>query len=261
MVDRQSSTKELRSRFDEVYNRCIIGAGFVESDEYYRLEKERYWRSFELLCKLNLPAPADVLEIGGGQLAVLRKEVFGDKCVVGDISHDYRAPLQKVGIESMIFNLMDSAISEVGRKFDVVILLEVIEHIPLPPYVVFERIKKLLKPDGLLFLTTPNLFRVRNLIRMFLGIEFLDRFMLPRPGEGLGHQLEYSAEHLQWQFERAGMEIVTLAHDSLGHIGHSRKTKLARTLTAPLEKLRPKWRDGLVAIARKDAAARAGQLS
>ena len=254
MADRQRATKGLRSQFDEIYDTRIVGAGFVESDEYYRREKERYWRSFELLCELNLPAPVDILEIGGGQMAVLRKMLFGDQCVVGDISSEYRAPLQKVGVESMIFNLMDPVPSEVGRKFDVVILLEVIEHIPLPPYVVFERIKQLLKPDGLIFLTTPNLFRVRNLIRMFLGIEFLDRFMLPRPGEGLGHQLEYSAEHLQWQFERAGMETVMLAHDSLGHIGHSRKAQLARTLSAPLEKLRPIWRDGLVAIARKGAA-------
>jgi SAM-dependent methyltransferase len=256
MADRQCSTKDLRSRFDEVYDKFIVGTGFVESDEYYRLEKNRYWRSFELLCKINLPAPADVLEIGGGQLAVLRKMLFGDQCVVGDISYDYRAPLQKVGIDSIIFNLMDPATGDVGRKFDLIILLEVIEHIPLPAYVVFERIKQLLKPDGLLFLTTPNLFRVRNLIRMFLGIEFLDHFMLPRPGEGLGHQLEYSAKHLQWQFERAGMETVTLAYDSLGHIGHSRKTKLARTLTGPLEKLRPILRDGLVAIAKNDPTSR-----
>lgn len=253
MADRQRSAKDLRSRFDQVYDACIVGAGFCESDEYYRRDKERYWRSFELLCQLNLPAPADVLEIGGGQLAVLRKVLFGDRCIVGDISQEYRAPLQKVGIELMRFDLMDPQTSEVGRKFDVVILLEVIEHIPLPAYLVFERIKPFLKQDGLLFLTTPNLFRLRNLIRMFLGIEFLDCFTHPRPGEGLGHQLEYSAKHLQWQFERAGMETVMLAHDSLGRIGHSRKARLARRLLAPLE-MRPIWRDGLVAIVRPDPA-------
>jgi hypothetical protein len=31
-------------------------------------ETERYWRSFELLYQLNLPAPADVLEIDAGYM-------------------------------------------------------------------------------------------------------------------------------------------------------------------------------------------------
>jgi hypothetical protein len=143
---------------------------------------------------------------------------------------------------------------KIGEAFDVVFLLEVIEHIPLPGYIVMDRIKPLLKPSGIVFLTTRNLFRVRNLIRMFLGIEFLDRFMIPEPGQGLGHQLEYSADHLRWQLERAGMEIVMLEHDSLGRSGHSFKARLARRLLAPLE-LRPIWRDGLVAVARKRSAA------
>ena len=47
-----------------------------------------------------------------------------------------------------------------------------------------------------------------------------------------------------------GMEIVMLEHDSLGRSGHSVKARLARKLLAPLE-LRPVWRDGLVAVARK----------
>jgi 2-polyprenyl-3-methyl-5-hydroxy-6-metoxy-1,4-benzoquinol methylase len=130
-------------------------------------------------------------------------------------------------------------------------LLEVIEHIPLPAYIVFERIKPLLTPAGHLFLTTPNLFRVRNVIRMISGNEFVDHFMFPQPGQGLGHQLEYSADHMRWQLRRAGMEVVMLEHNSMGRTGHSWKARLARNLLAPLD-LRPIWRNGLVASARKN---------
>jgi 2-polyprenyl-3-methyl-5-hydroxy-6-metoxy-1,4-benzoquinol methylase len=242
----------LRAQFDEIYDSHIIGGGFFESDEYYKFEKERYWRSLELFSQLNIAAPARMLEIGGGQLALLCKKLFGDDCTVADISQEYASPLQKANIELITYNLMNPATSEIGGEFDIVVLLEVIEHIPFPAYVVMERIKPFLRPGGIVFLTTRNLFRIRNLIRMFMGVEFLDRFMLPEPGQSLGHQLEYSADHLGWQLNRAGMKIITLEHDSLGRTGHSAKARLARKLFAILE-LRPIWRDGLVAAARKPA--------
>jgi SAM-dependent methyltransferase len=249
MAENGRSIRDLRSRFDEIYDSCIIGGGFFESDEYYRLERERYWRSLCWFSQLNTPPPSSILEIGGGQLALLCKFLFGDNCTVADVSREYAAPLQRVGVDVIEFDLAAPGSSPMGREFDVVFLLEVIEHIPLPAHVVIERIKPLLKPNGILFLTTPNLFRARNVIRMFLGVEFLDRFTIAEPGRGLGHQLEYSAEHLRWQLERAGMEVVMLAHDHLGRTGHSTKARLARRLLSPLD-LRPIWRDGLVAAAR-----------
>ncbi len=255
MVEAGRCINHLRPQFDEIYDTCIVGGGFFEADQYYRFEKERYWRSLELFCALNVTAPASILEIGGGQFALLRKKLFGDNCMVADLTQKFIEPLQKSGIDLFTYNLMDPKTSKFGVNFDVVVLLEVIEHIPLPAHVVIENIKPLLKPTGILFMTTRNLFRLRNLIRMFLGIEFLDHFTLPAsPEHGLGHQLEYSAEHLRWQLERARMEILMLKEDSLGRTGHTVKARFARKLLAPLE-LRSKWRDGLVAAARIAATA------
>jgi len=247
---RGRSISDIRSRFDEIYDSCIVGAGFAESDEYYKLDKERYWRSLELLCQLDIPNPAHLLEIGGGQMAVLFKKLFNDDCVVADLSERYISPLRKEGLRFFQYNLLNPQSGNYEDGFDIVVLLEVVEHIPVPAHVVFDRIKRFMRPNGILFLTTPNLFRIRNLVRMFFGVEFLDRFDMPDSNRGLGHQLEYSADHLRWQLERAGMEIVMLKHDELGRVGHSFKARLGRALSAPLQ-LRPLWRDGLVAAARK----------
>jgi 2-polyprenyl-3-methyl-5-hydroxy-6-metoxy-1,4-benzoquinol methylase len=250
MTLNQRSVTGLRSRFDEIYDECIVGGGFFESNEYYRYEKERYWRSLELLCELNIIGPVKILEIGGGQLSLLCKRLFGDDCTVADISERFNSPLLKEGIKFLMLNLMQPARQNISDQFDVIVLLEVIEHIPLPAYVVIEHIKPLLKPRGILFLTTPNLFRIRNLARMFLGTEFLDRFMMPGPEQPLGHQLEYSADHLRWQLERAGMEVIMLRHDQLGRTGHSLKARIMRKVLAPFY-LRPIWQEGLVAAARE----------
>jgi hypothetical protein len=83
---------------------------------------------------------------------------------------------------------------------------------------------------------------------MFLGVEFLDRFLVPEPGRGLGHQLEYSADHLEFQFKQAGLSPLFVKHDELGRVGHSGGARLARRMLGPLT-LRPIWRDGLVAAA------------
>ncbi|MEH2557280.1 SAM-dependent methyltransferase [Bradyrhizobium algeriense] len=249
MIKSKRQITNLRPDFERIYASCIIGAGFFESDDYYRHDQERYWRSLEIFCELDLPRPARILEIGGGQMAVMCSKLFNDECVVGDISDQFIAPIERQNIPFIPYNLMSDEEHSAKGAFDAVVLLEVIEHVPVPAYVLFERIKRLLKPGGILFLTTPNLFRLRNLIRMFLGIEFLDRFLLPQPGQGLGHQLEYSANHLDWQLERAGLSKIFIQHDELGRVGHSSKARLARRLLAPL-RLRPIWRDGLVAAAR-----------
>jgi 2-polyprenyl-3-methyl-5-hydroxy-6-metoxy-1,4-benzoquinol methylase len=250
MTIRGYNSKELRPRFDHIYDEYIIKAGFAESEHYYKLERERYWRSLVLLCQLGIDSPTRILEIGGGQLAVLFRKLFDDDCTVADLSDRYISPLRKAGVPFFRCNLMDPYSADHEDAFDIIVLLEVIEHIPVPAHVVFERIKRYLKSNGLLFLTTPNLFRIRNLVRMFFGVEFFDRFQMPDADHSLGHQIEYSADQLKWQLERASMRIIMLEHDQLGHVGHSFKAKLGRALTVPLQ-VRPLWRDGLVAAAQK----------
>jgi SAM-dependent methyltransferase len=239
----------LRARFDNIYDTYILPGEFDESNEYYRLERERYWRSLQLLCELDIKPSESLLEIGGGQLMIIFKQLFGNDCTVGDIRSSQGATIKKAGLRFVEYNLINEPPPELERGFDVVVLLEVVEHIPFPIYWQMEHVRRILKPNGIVFLTTPNVFRVRNLVRMIAGIDFLDRFEVAEEGRGLGHQLEYSADHLRWQLAQANLKIIRLDHDGLGHRGHSPLARVGRALLSPL-RLRPKWRDGLVAAAR-----------
>ena len=79
--------------------------------------KNVYWRSLELLCQLDIPSPARLLEIGGGQMAVLFKKLFNDDCVVADLSERYVSPLRKEGLTIFSVQFVES-LNPVIMKMD-----------------------------------------------------------------------------------------------------------------------------------------------
>lgn len=55
------------------------------------------------------------------------------------------------------------------NHFDAVIFSEVIEHLNINPLPVLQEINRILKPDGILYITTPNQVRLFNRITIILG--------------------------------------------------------------------------------------------
>ena len=66
-------------------------------------------------------------------------------------------------------------------------------------------------------------------------------------GAGYGHVLEYSAEHLAWQFERAGFGDYESSCGTFTTCRMSGWTVLS-ALRAPLRRI-PRFRDNLLAVA------------
>lgn len=95
---------------------------------------------------------------------------------------------RKVNVESQALPWPDAA-------FDVVLFCEVIEHLTMDPLRALLELKRVLKPNGKLIVTTPNAVRLENVARFVGGANIYD------PYSGYGpygrHNREYTSAELK----------------------------------------------------------------
>jgi SAM-dependent methyltransferase len=233
--------------FDRAFD-AMSRVHWQEEPQYYPRYRERY---LAMLRKFAEQAPEDgldLLEIGGGQLAYLSLRIWGkDRACVADIEDSCFAGLRENGIDAFVWDLAAED-PPMDRRFDVIFFSEVIEHLPVPGYIPLARLRAVLRPGGVLLCSTPNLYRLRNIIFLIRGNQLFDHFDLP--GErGYGHVLEYSAEHLAWQLERAGFDDFSVQLCDFSHVPNQRMDRILSKLGAPLRKF-PRYRDNLMAVAK-----------
>lgn len=233
---------EFRRQFDAL----IVGGHFHETPDYYPRYFTRYRELFRVYDERAPSHPIDMLDIGGGIYATLATALRGDRCVVADVGATNTGYLEKCGVQSVEWNLCGSA-QPFESRFDAIVFSEVIEHLPVPAHVVLDRLRKALKPGGFLLCTTPNLYRLRNVVYMALGKQIFDHFRMPTD-RGLGHVLEFSRDHLAWQIAEAGLELESLTLRNFPHQPYSLPFRVLSWAGSPLF-LVPRFRDCLVAIA------------
>lgn len=238
-----------RAAFDAVYDASVLDREFVEYREYYAHSRLRFWRAFQRIEALGLPRGARALDIGGGIMGVLTARLLGFEAHVGDVTERAAGDVAALGLGFTRIDLFRDGEPAADRPFDLVILQEVIEHIPQPPSIVLGRIARHLGPGGLLFLTTPNGHRFRNLVYMALGREILDIYRYPAEGEALGHQHEYTMKQMLWQMGAAGFDVMRAEYVEDGWAGATPAARIARTLSRPVTMV-PHFRNSLFISAR-----------
>ncbi len=109
-----------------------------------------------------------ILEIGcasGDLLSLIKSE---GAYVKGLEISDYAAELARKRGLDVVTGTIESFITKTKEVFDVVIALEVIEHVQRPTEFIY-LIEKLVKPGGILLLSTPNYFCVNCYGRKWFG--------------------------------------------------------------------------------------------
>lgn len=245
-------TREFDARqFGDVYQKYICEGVFNEEPGYYPRYRARYENLIKRYCLMAPSTPVKILDVGGGQLGLLCNRLWHDHVWVADIGGGHLDYLKSQGIHTVKWNLcMDGQPFE--KAFDVVFFSEVIEHLPIPGHIVLERLKMALRPGGMIICTTPNLYRLRNVVYLALGKPIFDYFHFPED-KGLGHVIEYSMDHLKWQMEKAGFENCRMEHVQMQHAPTNPVFRIMYMLGSLLF-LIPRFRDVLIGIGRAPLA-------
>ena len=134
---------------------------------------------------------------------------LGDK-VVQEVSYrDFKSGnISSVQLKSNHFNIEEEPFPFCDEEFDIVLFCEIIEHLLMDPVAVIKEIKRVLKPNGALILTTPNVSRLENVAKMIAGVNIYD------PYSGYGpygrHNREYNKHELYLLLDYLGFSIDTM---------------------------------------------------
>lgn len=144
------------------------------------------------------------------QLKLSLANYFGsdrDHVVVQDVNYqDFKsAKPSSTQLKSSHFNIEEEQFPFSDGEFEVVLFCEIIEHLLMNPVAVLKEIKRVLKPNGTLILTTPNVSRLENVARMIAGVNIYD------PYSGYGaygrHNREYNKHELYLLLDYLGFTV------------------------------------------------------
>lgn len=220
------------------------------------LETEKY-RFAEVASMLPDPPSesAKLLDIGiaYGFLPALISSESRWKCEgleVGENIPAYCKFAQQCGITIHEGLLGVKPLSFKDSTFDAVLLSEVLEHLRLSPPLIFRELNRILKPGGLLIVTTPNIARLTNIVKLTLGKNVVEEF--PRDKETdnvteyMTHIREYTMNEVCDLLLSYGFKVRHKQFSSC-----MEQNKPHRFLT----KLLPRFRGNLMVLGQKQKAA------
>ena len=190
--------------------------------EYGVISAHRYKIALEYI-KEECQESKRICEIGpGGVIAYIsRFSMANTNAIVSpredhwnEIFKEFNIKLSTWDLNSKLDNI------ELYESFDCIIFLETLEHLNRWPEKVIDDIHKLLKPGGVLLMSTPNLVRVSNRIRMLLGRPPSNPFKYSESGEH--HVREFTLSELLEFLPKKKWEIIETSYA----LPHSIGTKI-----------------------------------
>jgi len=172
------------------------------------------------LLVADFPPPARVIELGsapGDQIASLAK--LGYECTsvdIGDSADEWAGGevgrmdrlLGDAGVVAVQWNLEQTPYPFPDAGFDAVLMTEVYEHLRDYPARSLEEVRRLLRPGGRLYFTTPNQAYLVNRLRLLMGRNVqtpLDDWIAGLPHAR--HAREYTFEEAEELLRRAGLTV------------------------------------------------------
>jgi SAM-dependent methyltransferase len=187
--------------FDAVYKEITAVSGSC----YHARIKGRVAYTWEMVSPL-ITADSTVVEIGVGPMAAVVTQLKGAHVIGVDINDDQRDLCNRFKIDLRIRDIQAQALPLEDESADLILLLEVIEHLCIYPNYVLDEIYKKLKTNGYLVISTVNFLRISSRIRVLLGKNPLINYFEPSE-DGRNHVREFVPAEMAYYMRESGFSI------------------------------------------------------
>lgn len=179
--------------------------------KYFYDQKNRYIYTLKLIEKYF--TSGKVLDIGSVPCQFLRiLSKLGYDVIGLDVTPDRVEKFNKKhSLNVLKCNIDFEKIPVESNTFDLVLFLEVIEHLRINPITTLREIKRVLKPNGIMILSTPNLYALHTITRFITGRGLFDAYKefdkLEKYGH-MGHSRLYHRKELKEFLTKTGFEVL-----------------------------------------------------
>ena len=204
------------------------------------------------LLRTDFPPPARVVELGsapGDQIAAIARLGYHATSVDLGASEDawgsgekgyFRRLIEEAGVAHMTWNLEEVPYPLEDEAFDAVLMTEVLEHLREYPARSLEEVRRILRPGGRLYLTTPNSAYLMNRLRLLAGHTVhtaLTDWIGGVPHAR--HAREYTFDEIDELMQHAGLTVVSRQSRHF-HLDSGRVSTAARAGKAVLGQIAKK---------------------
>lgn len=157
-----------------IYDMCD---NIIDHDKtYLKQHAKRFTEILQLIP--DEPLKYRICDVGAGLgfLSILLKIKGGYTVDAVDLDTSvsfWQERFNKYGISQNAVDISKDHLPFEDATFDIVIFSEVIEHLPSTPFMIMSEFKRVLKKGGYLIITTPNICRLSNIVKLASGQNIL----------------------------------------------------------------------------------------
>jgi SAM-dependent methyltransferase len=190
-------------------------SSFVNFDKNKELAYVRYHRyRFERIMNSIPPssAPMRILDIGTTPFTFYLRQAYSHCEIYGlDRTNLMEERCKLAGIRFKRCNLGSEPVPFDDDYFDLIIFAEVLEHIFAPPSSVLKKLRRIMRKNGKLIISVPNIAALCNRSWLIFGVTPLgdpDKIM-SKEWHGYGHLYEYTMKEIVSKLEGCNFRILS----------------------------------------------------
>lgn len=182
----------------------------------YLKHRNRYRNDVVLVQKYA--SRGSLLEVGSAPCHTTVLLNLLDRQVTGiDLNPERcRELIMRYGLEVHACDIEREYLPFEDMSFSSILFSETLEHLRIDPLFVLSEINRVLRNNGVLLLTTPNLYSAQNIARFILGRGITDAYSefskLRRLGH-MGHIHEYSNSELCRLLQASGFQVASVRYE------------------------------------------------